>query len=84
VISANNPRYLFIVSPRERSLYEYAVQAFARRPEIEVIYDRRRGERRRTSEPPAAERRRAERRVRSLVDAEIREYGSAMVRIEPA
>jgi hypothetical protein len=54
------------------------------RPEIEVIYDRRRGKRRRTSEPPAAERRRADRRVRSLVDPEIREYGSAMVRIEPA
>jgi hypothetical protein len=84
VIAANDPRYLFIVSRRERSLYEYAVRAFASRPEIQVIYDRRHGERRRTSETPAVERRRADRRVRSLVDAQIRDYGSAMVRIEPA
>ena len=47
VSSANETRYLFIVSRREPSLYQYAVRAFARRPEIQVIYDRRQGERRR-------------------------------------
>ena len=83
VSSANETRYLFIVSRREPSLYQYTVRAFARRPEIQVIYDRRQGERRRTSQTPTVERRQADRRVGSLADAEIRDYGSAMVKIEP-
>jgi hypothetical protein len=81
VIPADGRRYLFIVSRRDRSLYQYAVRVFGRTPEIQVIYDRRQVERRRTSQTPAVDRRRSDRRVRTQVDADIRDYGSAMVRI---
>ncbi len=77
----DDTRYLFVVSRQDRSLYQYVVRAFARTPEIQVIYDRRQLERRRTSQPPAVERRQSARRVRPQVDADILDYGSAMVRI---
>lgn len=80
VTSGDGTRYLFIVSRRDRSLYQYAVRVFARTPEIHVIYDRRQSERRRTSQTPAVDRRESDRRVRAQVDADIRDYGSAMVR----
>jgi hypothetical protein len=80
VIAADGTRYLFIVSRRDRSLYQYAVRVFSRTPEIQVIYDRRQSERRRTSQTPPVDRRRGDRRVRAQVDADIRDYGSAMVR----
>ena len=79
--SEDGTRYLFIVSRRDRSLYQYAVRVFGRTPEIRVIYDRRQSERRRMSQPPSVDRRRGDRRVRAQVDSDIRDYGSAMVRI---
>jgi hypothetical protein len=57
-------RLLFIIAPRERKLYEYLRRSFVGLPEVEVIMERRRQERRRETRTPATERRRAERRVR--------------------
>ena len=81
MIGADGTRYLFIVSRRDRSLYQYAVRVFSRTPEIQVIYDRRQSERRRMSEAPPVDRRRSDRRARAQVDSDIRDYGSAMVRV---
>jgi hypothetical protein len=77
----DDTRYLFVVSRRDLSLYQYVVRAFARAPEIQVIYDRRQLERRRTAQTPSVERRQSDRRARPQVDADILDYGSAMVRI---
>jgi hypothetical protein len=77
----DDTRYLFVVSRRDRSLYQYVVRAFASAPEIQVIYDRRQSARRRTAQTPAVERRQSDRRARPRVDADILDYGSAMVRI---
>ena len=80
--SLDDVRYLLIVNREDGRLYRHAVRTFAQRPYVRVIYDRRQGERRRTTEASPVERRQADRRARSRVDAEIRTYGSAMVRAE--
>ena len=77
-------RYLLIVNREDNRLHQHAVRTFAQRPYVRVMYDRRGSERRRRTAASPKERRQADRRTRSWVDAEIREYGSAMVRIEPA
>jgi hypothetical protein len=56
-------RLLFIVSHEEPRLYHYARAAFADTEAVEVILDRRRGERRRTRRPVDVDRRRGDRRV---------------------
>ena len=81
--SVSDVRYLVIVKRGERRLLHQAVLAFAHRPYVRVIYDRREGERRRNVGAPRVDRRQADRRIRSQVDAEISEYGSTMVRTDP-
>lgn len=56
------PRLLVIVQAREARLYEYLARALAGVRDVQVILDRRRGERRREHRPVAQERRRGERR----------------------
>jgi len=80
-------RDLLIVARHELELYEYLKQRFAGRPDVQVILDRRVGERRRRSLPTADERRRGcDRRARPQVDEDIRTLGFAVVPIpvEPA
>jgi len=71
-------RDVFIVARDETDLYEYLKQHFAGRLDVEVILDRRNGERRRRHEVPAVERRARGRRVRS-VEGDLTALGVAVV-----
>ena len=71
-------RDVFIVARDESALYAYLKEHFAGRPDVEVVLDRRLGERRRRSEPSPAERRTGGRRVRS-VEGDLSALGFAVV-----
>ena len=71
-------RDLWIIPRDDVELYEYFKNHFADRPDVEVIPDRRQGERRQRAESAPAERRRAERRRRS-VEADLAALGVAIV-----
>src|SRR2546425_9178314 len=64
-------RHLFLVSRHEPRLYEYLVDRFRDDGNVEVILDRRRGERRSRSAHQGPERRRADRRFRPDIDPEL-------------
>jgi len=64
-------RHLFLVSRHEPRLYEYLVDRFRDDANVEVILDRRRGERRSRSVYQGPERRRADRRFRREIDQEL-------------
>src|SRR5262245_23839169 len=65
-------RHLFLVSRHEARLYEYLLERFRDDGNVEVILDRRRGERRRRADgKPQPERRRSDRRGRREVDLEL-------------
>ena len=65
-------RHLFLVSRHEARLYEYLLERFRDDGNVEVILDRRRGERRGQPHGQESERRRSDRRTRREVDAELR------------
>jgi hypothetical protein len=71
-------RLLFIVSRTLPARYEYFKYVFASET-VDVIFDRRMGERRRRREPAAVERRRAERR-RQDVTRSLETLGWTLVR----
>jgi hypothetical protein len=71
-------RDVFIVSRADVALYEYLKAHFAGRPDVEVVLDRRTGDRRRRDEVPPAERRTGGRRVRS-VEGDLATLGFAVV-----
>lgn len=71
-------RHLFIVARDRVKLYEYVKRAFAGNDTVEVILDRREGERRREREGRAPDRRRGERR-RVDVSTQLRALGWAIV-----
>jgi hypothetical protein len=79
---AGSARYFLVVKKGERYLHQYALRTFARRPYVQVIYDRREADRRRITSPTSLERRRTDRRARPWLDTEIRERGAAMVKID--
>jgi len=66
-------RHLFLVSRHEARLYEYLLERFRDDGNVEVILDRRRGERRRRSPAQGQEpdRRRSDRRTRREIDLEL-------------
>src|SRR5262245_11754561 len=64
-------RHLFLFSRLEARRYEYLLERFRDDGNVEVILDRRRGERRRRSERQEPERRRSDRRTRREVDLEL-------------
>ncbi len=70
---------LLIVARTEKALYDYQARRFAGHRRVEVILDRRYGERRRQPGPVGVERRRGERRKRANVDAEITAFGSVIL-----
>ncbi len=73
-------RDLLIVARNEPELYEYLKQRFVGRPDVEVILDRRVGERRREQVATSSERRRGgDRRERPQVDEDIKTLGFAVV-----
>ncbi|HXG05566.1 MAG TPA: hypothetical protein VNO23_19390 [Candidatus Binatia bacterium] len=78
---AEPARTLVVVHPRERSLYEYLRHRLAPVKDVEVIVDRRRGERRCARQAVANERRRHDRRQRRL---DMSLLGYAIVRLDSA
>ena len=73
---------ILVVARTQPSLYEYLCQDFAEDPDVRVVMDRRRGERRRSGEAWLAERRRKERRTQPAIDDKLQSIGFAIVRLE--
>jgi hypothetical protein len=65
-------RRLVIVSREHPDLYVYLRDRLAADPDVEMILDRRLGERRRELQPTQPQRRRRDRRTRPEVDADLR------------
>jgi hypothetical protein len=76
------PRLLFIVSRHQPDLYAYLCRQFAAEPDMKVVLDRRRGERRRepAPSPEIAERRRGDRRQNNDVAHQLLTMGYAFAR----
>jgi hypothetical protein len=64
------PQWLFIVRRDQEALYRHLSEAFARSTVVQVILDRRQGERRSEDVPVGVERRRGDRRWPSMNPAE--------------
>ena len=77
-------RLLFVVSRGAANYHGYLKRAFADVDWAEVIFDRRRGERRQHDSPWMVERRARGRRGRPDVDARARAFGWAIVRVNRA
>jgi len=74
-------RYLFIVSLRHPTLYEFLLERFSDDPNAQVILDRRRGERRQAERSVVSELRRADRRQGRDVSEELRRRSVAVVTV---
>jgi hypothetical protein len=74
-------RHLFVVSRHHADLWQYLRDHFATEPDVEVILDRRRGERRRHAAAIGADRRARDRRSRRYVDAALRSESHAFLTI---
>jgi hypothetical protein len=72
-IDRSMARHLFLVSRLDARLYEYLLERFRDDANVEVILDRRRGERRRrpSGQAPGANRRGSDRRTRREIDLEL-------------
>ncbi len=70
---------LFVVARERPDLYEFLLRAFSDAPEVDVLLDRRLGERRRRHDPCGVERRREERR-RNRNDDSVSGFGWTLVR----
>jgi hypothetical protein len=75
------PAEILVVAKNQRSLFEYLRLDFAEDPDVQVVMDRRRGDRRRERQPWTDERRQAERRTRA-VDEKLSSIGFAIIRSE--
>ena len=73
-------RVVFIVAPARLDLYEKLRAALIREPDVDLILDRRVADRRRVAFPIERERRGGQRREKAM-DAEVREYGWAVLRL---
>ncbi|MBI2154898.1 MAG: hypothetical protein HYU24_14525 [Candidatus Rokubacteria bacterium] len=71
--------HLFIVAWNRPDLWDYWKRWFAGVENVEVILDRRRGERRQPSQVNDPERRQEERRHRTDIDDELQSMGFAIV-----
>ena len=74
-------RTLFIVSRQHPDLYAYLRERFASDTAVEVILDRRLGQRRQRAAQIATERRQADRRTRPEVEAELKTRSHAIITI---
>ena len=77
-------RLVFIVSPKRMDLYEKLRDALIREPDVDLILDRRLGDRRIAESDIECERRGGQRREGRLIDADMREWGWAVVRLPGA
>jgi hypothetical protein len=73
-------RYLVIVNRDHHDLYSYLKTAFSGERGVQVIQERRSGQRRGKSGKAQTERRRGDRRKRPDGEAQVRKYGVAVVR----
>lgn len=73
---------LLIVARNQRSLYEYLKDDFEADPDVQVLMDRRQGERRQGRAAWTAERRRGDRRTRPPIDDKLSAVGFAIVKTE--
>lgn len=78
-MTARPVRYLLIVSRREREVFARVNARFRDDPEVQVLIDRREGERRRHSLPHQPDRRRAERRRAPDYWEDIRHHAFVLV-----
>jgi hypothetical protein len=74
-------RLLFVVSRRATNHHRYLRRAFADVDWADVIFDRRRRDRRQQQSPCAVDRRTAGRRIRPDIDERIHTFGWAIVRL---
>ena len=77
-------KHLLIVARHRRELYDQIKRAFAGHETVQVVLDRREGERRRRKEPTASDRRAADRRARSGIDEQLRTIGWSLVLLDLA
>jgi len=75
-------REVFVVARDRPDLYRYLSQTFADAKNVEVIWDRRTEERRRTGDAPPRNRRQTDRRTRRAADDEIRRVGYVFLTVE--
>jgi hypothetical protein len=76
------PRFVYITSSDRRDVFERLHTEFASQPEIRVIQDRRRGERRTEAGSASPERRRRDRRGHGELEQELRSVGSFIATVE--
>jgi len=74
---------LFIVSRDHPDLYAYLRERFATDRGVEVILDRRLGQRRQRARPSELERRQNDRRQRPEIDLELQTRSHAIITIPP-
>jgi hypothetical protein len=75
-------RELFIVARDRADLFRYLSQTFADADTVEIIWDRRQGERRGRANGSTSERRGVERRTRTTVEQDLRAVGYAFLALE--
>ncbi len=66
------PRHVFVVARDSSYLASYLRDRFKDTPEVDVIMDRRRAQRRRQAVAVSVDRRNGDRRIRPEADAELR------------
>ncbi len=77
-------QHLFIVAREQTDLFSYLAREFSAEPDVEVIVDRRQGERRARQARAAAEeenRRQRERRLKAEIEGDLSTLGYAFVRL---
>lgn len=77
-------RLVFIVSSKRMDLYERLREALIREPDVDLILDRRVADRRFADSAIERERRGGQRRAARAADAEVREWGWAVLRLPGA
>ena len=76
-------KQIVVVQRDRQKLYEYVKRAFSGNASVEVVLDRRRSERRGSSDRSSApERRRGDRRLMNEIDNHLRALGWAVVRLD--
>ena len=77
-------KHLLVVARHRRELYEEIKRAFAGHESVQVVLDRRAGQRREKKGAPMLDRRRNERRARSVMDDQLRTIGWSLVLLDLA
>jgi hypothetical protein len=75
-------KQIFVVARDREKLFEYAKRVFSGNSSVEVVLDRRRGERRGADKTSSPDRRRGDRRLMNEIDNHLRALGWAVVRLD--